>query len=94
MSQYPAALDQFTNPQPSDTLQVGAGGLSHSQMHGATFEAIEAIQRTLGTNPQGVETNVATRLGVMTQATTSTAESVQGFVDPPDLIVIFENGLT
>lgn len=62
MSTYPVSLDSFTNPEPTDKLSVGAGGLSHAEMHGAAFDAIEAIESTLGTSPQGAASTVADRL--------------------------------
>lgn len=61
MSTYPATLDDLgaTNPVGSDPMTDGAG---HAAQHAAANDAIDAIQTTLGVDPQGGETDVAARL--------------------------------
>lgn len=61
MSTYPASLDDLgaTNPSPSDPMNDGAG---HASLHSEANDAIDAIQTTLGVDPQGGSTDVATRL--------------------------------
>lgn len=60
-SSYPGGLDSFTNPAGSDPLNT-AGAKLHSKQHGDANDAIEAIQATLGIDPQGAEADVAARL--------------------------------
>ena len=59
---YPAALDTFDNPTGTTPQSVGVGGRTHSQMHADTFDALEAIQSTLGTDPQGSRPTVKERI--------------------------------
>jgi len=54
MSTYPGELDTFTNPTPANTLNSP----SHAGQHAAVNDAIEAIQQTLGVNPQGAHATV------------------------------------
>lgn len=61
-SSYPGALDTLTNPDASDAMNDGAG---HAANHAAANDAIEAIQATLGIDPQGGEATVADRLDAM-----------------------------
>lgn len=61
MSTYPGVLDDLgaTNPSSSTQMDDGAG---HAAQHSAANDAIDAIQATLGVDPQGGSTDVATRL--------------------------------
>lgn len=61
MSTYPGALDDLgsTNPTPTTPTNDGDG---HAAQHSAANDAIDAIQATLGVDPQGGSTDVATRL--------------------------------
>lgn len=59
-SNYPSALDDLSNPSGSQRLSAGAGG--HAALHTAVNDAIEAIQATLGLNPQQGRTTVAALL--------------------------------
>lgn len=61
MSTYPGALDDLgsTNPTPTTPTNDGDG---HAAQHSAANDAIDAIQETLGVNPFGGSTDVATRL--------------------------------
>jgi len=59
-SSYPGALDAFSNPSASDTLDSAT--VPHHTQHSDANDAIEAIQATLGVNPQSSSTTVADRL--------------------------------
>lgn len=61
MSTYPATLDDLgaTNPASSDAMNDGAG---HASQHSEANDAIDAIQTTLGVDPQGSAADVAERL--------------------------------
>jgi len=59
-SSYPSALDAFSNPSASDTLDSAT--VPHHTQHSDANDAIEAIQATLGVNPQSSSTTVADRL--------------------------------
>jgi len=56
MSNYPDAEDAFTPVTGSDVMS------EHAERHTAEEEAIVAIQKTLGTNPEGTNTTVVERL--------------------------------
>ena len=58
MSTYPATLDALTNPAPGDSQAL----VSHAGQHTAANDAIEAIEATLGVNPQDSYATVAARL--------------------------------
>lgn len=68
MTTYPAAIDDLT--------RIGAtlDNPPHTSIHNAEADAIEAIQATLGVNPQGAYVDVATRL--------SNSASAPGSVTP------------
>lgn len=57
-SNYPGSLDSFTNPAGTDALTSPA----HAAQHADANDAIEAIESTLGVNPQGTAVSVAARL--------------------------------
>jgi len=57
---YPGALDSFVNPTATDTLDSAT--VPHATQHGDANDAIEAIQVTLGINPQGSSASVVARL--------------------------------
>jgi hypothetical protein len=58
---YPGALDTLTNPASTDRLTSP----SHASQHANANDAIEAIQATLGTNPQGSESTVSARIAAI-----------------------------
>lgn len=60
---YPGALDDFTNPTASDTLNSNT--VPHATQHADANDAIEAIEATLGTNPEGGEATVSDRIGAL-----------------------------
>jgi len=59
-SSYPGGLDNFTNPSASDTLDSAT--VPHAAQHSNANDAIEAIESTLGVNPQGSSATVVARL--------------------------------
>ncbi len=59
---YPGALDSLTNPTPTDKLNSAT--VRHTDQHANANDAIEAIQATLGINPQGASATVAARLSL------------------------------
>ena len=60
---YPGALDNFTNPTSSDTLDSAA--VPHATQHANANDAIEAIEAELGTNPKGSSATVKARLDTL-----------------------------
>jgi hypothetical protein len=73
---YPGAIDDFTNPTPSDTLNSLT--VPHAAQHSDLNDAVEAIETTLGVNPEGAESTVSDRIGAL--ETTVDAEDT-GLVD-------------
>lgn len=69
-SAYPGALDALTNPSGSDSLDTPA--VLHSAQHTNANDAVEAIEATLGVNPQGGSATVKARLDALTAATKTT----------------------
>jgi hypothetical protein len=61
---YPGALDNFINPEPTDPRTDPPHASQHSDLN----DAVEAIQATLGVNPHGSQASVAARLGVLGMA--------------------------
>jgi len=59
-SSFPGGLDNFTNPTATDTLDSAT--VPHAAQHGNANDAIEAIEGTLGVNPQGSSATVVARL--------------------------------
>lgn len=49
---YPTSLDNFTNPQPSDTLDSVAA--PHATQHSDLNDAVEALQAKVGVNNSAV----------------------------------------
>lgn len=64
MSTYPGALDALTNPAGSEFQD----GPSHAAQHANANDALEAVQATLGVNPQGSEDDVAARIAALEDA--------------------------
>lgn len=60
-SNYPGALDSFSNPQATDAMN--ATGVEHASQHDNINDSLVAVQTVLGTNPHGTYSNVAARLG-------------------------------
>ena len=62
-SSFPGGLDNFTNPTASDTLDSAT--VPHATQHANVNDAVEAIESTLGVNPQGASATVVARLGAL-----------------------------
>lgn len=60
-SSYPGSLDSLTNPAGTDYQDV----VPHGAQHADANDAIEAIQATLGVDPQGGAATVGDRIGVI-----------------------------
>lgn len=60
-SSYPGALDTLTNPTSTDYQDT----VDHAAQHANANDAIEAVQATLGVDPQGDAATVAARIGVI-----------------------------
>jgi hypothetical protein len=80
-SSYPGALDSFTNPTATDSLNDPT--VPHATQHADANDAIEAIQATLGIDPQGTEATVDARIGAL--ETTVDTETT-GLVDRVDAL--------
>jgi hypothetical protein len=69
MTNYPTALDNFTNPTGSDSLSTPA--VLHSTQHANANDAIEAIEAKLGDDstpadlPAGVSLGAASGVGIL-----------------------------
>jgi hypothetical protein len=73
---YPGAIDNFTNPTSSDTLNSVT--VPHATQHSDLNDAVEAIEAALGTNPEGGAADVSARIGDL-ETTVDTATT--GLVD-------------
>lgn len=62
-SNYPGALDSFTNPTATDSLDSAT--VPHADQHANVNNAVRAVQVTLGTNPQGGSATVVARLDAL-----------------------------
>jgi hypothetical protein len=75
---YPGALDSLTNPTASDTLDSAT--VPHASQHANANDAIEAIESTLGVNPQGSSASVAARFATTAVLAAANAFTVGGHV--------------
>ena len=73
-SSYPGGLDAFTNPSASDTLDSAT--VPHADQHSNANDAIEAIESTLGVNPQGGSATVVARLTALDSTVSGKVASV------------------
>lgn len=73
-SSFPGGLDSFTNPTASDTLDSVT--VPHADQHANANDAIEAIESTLGTNPQGGSASVSARLTALDSTVAGKVASV------------------
>lgn len=62
-SAYPAALDSFTNPTSTDTLDSAT--VPHATQHANANDAIESIEAELGVLPKGGYATVRARLDAL-----------------------------
>lgn len=93
-SNYPGSLDSLTNPTAADTLNSAT--VPHADQHANANDAIEAIEATLGINPQGGSATVVARLNaldgtvsgkVASVGTGSTAITIGGTATAPTVAV-------
>lgn len=68
-TKYPAELDTFTNPTPSDML--GTTSVLHTTQHANANDAIKAIETELGVNPRGASATVKARLDALATSTST-----------------------
>jgi hypothetical protein len=78
---YPSGIDDFTNPSATDPLNSLT--VPHATQHSDLNDAVEAIENTLGTDPQGSEATVGARIGAL-ETTVDTADT--GLVDRVDVL--------
>jgi hypothetical protein len=57
---YPNSLDDFINPQPTDSLNSPTA--PHAEQHTNLNDAVESIQTVLGLNPAGSHLTVKDRI--------------------------------
>ena len=76
-SSYPGALDSFSNPSGTDTLDNVT--TPHATQHANANDAIEAIQAELGTDPAGTYATVKARLDAMSTIGLDVAMSYMAF---------------
>lgn len=74
-SNYPTSLDALPNPTSGNTMLSP----SHSTQHSNANDAIEAVQATLGTNPQGGSATVKDRIAAAEGALA--AKATTAYVD-------------
>lgn len=65
---FPANLDNFTNPAPTDTLGTAVGGRTHSQQHDDLNDAVEALEARVGVTGSVVGTSLTNRIAVLEAA--------------------------
>jgi hypothetical protein len=65
-SAYPGAFDSL--PKPTATTKEDDPGFEHDVVHTVEAQAIEAVQSTLGVNPQGGSATVVARLDAVDSA--------------------------
>ena len=71
-TQYPGGIDDFANPTAGDPLDSTT--VPHATQHANINDAVEAVERELGTNPKGSKASVKARLDTV-DATTITGTS-------------------
>lgn len=85
-SSYPGALDSLTNPVATDPLNNPA----HAGQHADANDAIEAIQSTLGINPEGTYSTVAERMDEVDNAAASAAASASAAATSASVALVAE----
>jgi len=79
---YPTSLDNFTNPQPSDTLDSVAA--PHATQHSDLNDAVEALQAKVGADSSAVTTSHDYKIAQI-ESDISTLQS--DVTDPSKLVV-------
>lgn len=64
-SGYPGSIDNFTDPNSSSGDTLDSATVPHDVQHGQLNRAVNAIESTLGVNPQGGYATVAARLAAV-----------------------------
>jgi hypothetical protein len=86
---YPTSLDNFTNPQPSDTLDSVAA--PHATQHSDLNDAVEALQAKVGADSSAVTTSHDYKIAQI-ESDISTAQSdistLQSDVTDPSKLVV------
>ena len=77
-SSFPGGLDNFTNPTATDTLDSAT--VPHAAQHSNANDAIEAIESTLGVNPQGSSATVVARLTALDSTVAGKASTTHTFM--------------
>ena len=72
---FPGALDNFTNPAGSEKL--GAGSRKHSEQHGDVNDAVEAIETRIGITGSSDTASLTNQLA--THAASTTAHGISAF---------------
>jgi hypothetical protein len=62
-TQFPTALDDFTNPLGTD--QLGSTSVPHATQHSNLNDAVEALEAKVGVDDSAVATSLEYRLGVI-----------------------------
>lgn len=75
---YPASLDNFVNPTPTDTLN--SVSVPHHKQHADINDAVEAIETVLGLNPAGSHLTVKDRI-IAAESAISTQSVLNGLTD-------------
>lgn len=59
---FPGALDDFTNPTGADLMGTALGGRKHAAMHGDVNDAVEELEAKVGTDGDADPTTIDHRL--------------------------------
>lgn len=80
MTNFPTALDSFTNPGPTD--EMNSVTVPHDQQHANANDALTAIQAKLGingsTNPNSIDYKLAQALATLAGKVRGTAAILSG----------------
>lgn len=90
-TQFPTALDSFTNPTSANTLANSTP--SHSQQHANANDAIEALEAKVGVDSSGVNTSLDYRISQLEAASSGTwvdKEVPSGAIDDSNVTFTLE----
>jgi hypothetical protein len=74
---YPTDLDNFTNPQPSDSMET----VSHSSQHSDINDAVEAVQAKIGADDSPVQSSHDYKLSSITGSDKASSTSKDAEID-------------
>lgn len=77
-TQYPSALDSFTNPTITDRLDSAV--VPHHQQHSDLNDAVEVIQTVLGVAPAGQHLTIKDRI-ISAESNISAQSVLNGLTD-------------